>query len=277
MLHSSSPMHENLKNPIYLQPKETMYGSLNRLEWMKKFITKKQKIIDVGCGTGYMITIPLIAQGYDVIGYDLDQKSIDYGKNLLRNNNLDENRLICKNINTLSLQPDVIILSEILEHLSNKDLDEFLSLIFSSLKPGGIVLVTIPNGYGLFEFESFLWYKAKIGKLLEKLYIVESILIIKNKLLGINTVEAHPSSLDNSSHLQRFTYFSIEKKLKRHGFFTKQKQGGSLMSGPFSNLFFTGFKPIMKLNLFLGKAFSFFAADFYIAVQKPFFGKISSC
>ena len=72
-----------------LKPKENIYGSIKRLEWFEKFLNKNQKIVDICCGTGYMVTIPLISEGYDIIGVDLDQKSIDYGKNLLKKNHLD--------------------------------------------------------------------------------------------------------------------------------------------------------------------------------------------
>lgn len=275
MLEKISTRQTNipLQSDAYRVPKETIYGSLNRLNWIKKFISKKHKVIDIGCGTGFMITIPLIAQGYDVMGYDLDQKSIDYGKKLLRSYNLDETKLVANNVNSITDQPDIIILSEVLEHIPNNDLDNLLNLVYALLKPGGKILITVPNGYGLFELESFVWFKLKFGKLLEKIYFVEFIIILKNKILGHNTVEQHPSSLDTSPHVQRFTYFSLEKKLKKFGFITKEKQGGTFISGPFSNLLFTGFKPIMQFNLFLGRLTKMFAADFYIALEKPLYNQ----
>jgi 2-polyprenyl-3-methyl-5-hydroxy-6-metoxy-1,4-benzoquinol methylase len=259
-----------LKNPesnSEFTPKESIYGSRNRLNWLTKFLTKKQKIIDLGCGTGSMITIPLISKGYDIIGIDLDKKSIEFGKNILRENNLDPDRLLCTDFLSTSIEPDIIILSEVLEHLSSSMLNEILTMAFKKLKPNGSLLITVPNGYGCFELESFLWNKLKLGKLLEKIFIVEAIIILKNKILG-NTIELYPSTLDSSPHVQRFTYKSIEEVLKQNNFTLIEKLGGSLISGPFSNLFFTGIKPVMKLNLFLGKIFSPIASDFYIAVQK---------
>ncbi|MEX0940398.1 MAG: class I SAM-dependent methyltransferase [Candidatus Babeliales bacterium] len=204
-----------------IQPKETIYGSYNRYKWFKKFLNKDQKIIDLGCGTGSMITIPLIAEGYDILGLDLDQKSINYGKQLLEKNKLNTDLLACFDFATISFVPDVVILSEVLEHIKTGELEQIISLVFKKLKPGGLLLITVPNGYGIFEWESFLWYKLKLGKLLEKLYIVETIVIIKNKLIG-DWIEDHPSSLDTSGHVQRFTYNSLEKLLHNSGFVTKE-------------------------------------------------------
>jgi SAM-dependent methyltransferase len=257
-----------MMNVEKIAPKETMYGSLTRLNWLKNFLTKDHVIIDLGCGTGSMITIPLIMEGFNVLGVDLDQASIDYGQKILEQMGADTSRLVCQDLATLDVQPDVIILSEVLEHLSNEQIDDLIILMMNKLKPGGHLLVTVPNGYGCFELESFLWYRAKFGWLLEKLYIVEATLILKNKLCG-DTVEKHPSSLDSSPHIQRFTYRSLPRLLEKFGFATKAKRGGSFFSGPFSNLFFTGIKPVMKANMMLGRLLPYAASDFYLAVQKP--------
>lgn len=249
-------------------PIQTIYGSTTRYEWFKSFLKSGDKTADIGCGTGVMITIPLIEEGLDVIGFDLDSPSIDYGRDILKKNGFAQELLICEDFSKISFCPTKIILSEVLEHLNDDQIEDLLSLIFLKLEPRGLLLVTVPNGYGWFELESFLWYKLKIGKVLSFLKIEEYCIILKNKLLGFNTVSSLPSSLDSSPHIQKFTYFSLSRLLKKHGFKIKEWRGGSLVSGPFSNLFFTGFGPIMKLNMFLGKKLPLIAADFYMAAEK---------
>lgn len=249
-------------------PQQTIYGSLSRYQWIKSFLNKNQKIVDLGCGTGSMITIPLIEDGFDVLGVDLDEKSIKYGQNLLLKKNINLHRLQCCDFRELNFSPDVVILSEVLEHIDNLQLNSLLQDIFEKISLGGIVLITVPNGYGAFELESFIWNKLKVGRVLEWLRLDVCYIIFKNKLLGYNTILNVPSSLDSSPHVQRFTYYSLPRILKKFRFKVISKRGGSLISGPFSNLFFTGFKNIMKLNMILGNFIPWFASDFYIAVKK---------
>jgi len=251
-----------------LFPDETIYGTTNRMEWIKKFIHKNQTIIDVGCGTGSMMTIPLYLQGYKIGGYDLDLNSIEYGKKLLRENGIEDTFLFCQDITALEKKVDVVILSQVLEHLPTPAMHTLIADCLAVLKPGGLFLITVPNGYGIFELESFLWYKLKLGKAFAMLKIPS--VINRLKKLIIVEKEEFPSSLDSSPHVQRFTYFSLEKALRKHPVIVKEKAGGSFISGPFSNLLFTGIKPIMRINNLLGRLMPMIASDFYIAVQKPF-------
>lgn len=249
-------------------PVQTIYGSLTRYEWFRKFLTPEDKVVDIGCGTGVMITIPLIEENFDIIGLDLDACSIEYGRDLLKKTGLPSDRLICKDFGLVSINPHKIILSEVLEHLNDQQIDGLLTLLANKLQPGGLLLITVPNGYGWFEFESFLWYKLKLGKVVNFLKIENYYIGFKNKVLGFNTVLNLPSSLDHSPHIQRFTYRSLPKLLKKYGFKVKEYRGGSFVSGPFTNLLFTGFSSAMKLNMFLGRKLPFLASDFYIALEK---------
>ena len=61
------------------------------------------------------------------------------------------------------ITPDVIIASEFLEHLSDQDIINYLKQVRNTLRPGGYFLVTVPNGFGCFEIESFFWNKFKLG------------------------------------------------------------------------------------------------------------------
>jgi SAM-dependent methyltransferase len=249
-------------------PPQTIYGSRSRYNWIKKHINKKDVVIDLGCGTGLMITIPLIEEGYNVYGVDLDKKSIDYGKEILKKKDLNQERLICEDIRNVSVRPHVIILSEVLEHISSNQIDDFLRYVYDVLLPGGTLLVTVPNGYGFFEFDAALYRKKWLRKILLYLDFEYRYLKWKHKKVGYNTVLTEPSSLDSSPHVQAFTYNSLPKLLKIHKFKLVEKQGGSFMSGPLTNLFFTGFNSAMKWNMSLGRKLPSIASDFYFKFKK---------
>jgi SAM-dependent methyltransferase len=250
-------------------PKENIYGHIKRLSWIKKFISKDDLIVEFGCGTGYMITYPLLKDGYNIIGVDLDTKSIEYGQAFFSESGLEGNSLKEVNIRDLNIELDVIIASEVFEHIPFPDLKEILETIGDKLKPGGRLLVTVPNGYGWFELESLLWFKCKIGSILQYLQVTRIISIIKRFLLGPDIVAPCPSTLSDSPHVQHFTYTSIKALLRRHGFEVIDSTGSVLFAGPFSNLLFTGIKPIMMLNCMLGGVCPVIAAGFYIACRLP--------
>jgi ubiquinone/menaquinone biosynthesis C-methylase UbiE len=46
--------------------KENVYGNAKRLKWILPHIRKDLSIIELGCGTGYMICLPLKKMGYSI-------------------------------------------------------------------------------------------------------------------------------------------------------------------------------------------------------------------
>jgi 2-polyprenyl-3-methyl-5-hydroxy-6-metoxy-1,4-benzoquinol methylase len=255
--------------------KENIYGHLKRLLWIVDHIDKQQVIVELGCGTGYMISLPLTKMGYSVYGFDLDKDSIVFGQEIFRREGLDPKRLIAGDIGKLSITPDVIIASEVLEHLHDAELTKALRTVLQKLKVGGLLLVTVPNGYGWFEMESFVWFKTGIGRLLQRLKIAGLINKFKCLFLGREIEAFYPSTLSNSHHQQHFTFNSIRKLLISNGFEVKTITGSVLFAGPFSNLFFTGINPVMKINCILGHWFPRFASGFYIGCRASCKGSAS--
>lgn len=249
--------------------KENIYGHKKRLKWIISHIHKYESIVEVGCGTGYMISLRLAQEGFNILGVDIDERSIDFGQSLFEQEGFDMNILKSIDISELDIVADVIIASEVLEHIPDEHIADFMDKVANRLRPGGKFLVTVPNGYGWFELESFLWFKCKTGSILQYLQVTRVISIIKRFLLGLDIEAPYPSTLSDSPHVQHFTYASIKALLRRHGFEVIDSTGSVLFAGPFSNLLFTGIKPIMMLNCILGKAFPRIAAGFYIACRLP--------
>ena len=246
---------------------ENIYGHAKRLQWIIEHLHEGQTIVEWGCGTGTMISFPLMKMNYSVYGLDLDGESIRYGQALLGQEGLDPKRLQVLEISQLEIVPDVIIASEVLEHLQDEDLPSALSWLRSKLKRRGTLLVTVPNGYGWFEMESFLWHRGGVGVFLVRSKIAGLISRLKAQMLRRNPEPMYPSTLATSRHCQRFTYSSIQELLRENGFEVIDITGSVLFAGPLSNLCFTGLKWVMKINGFLGARFSKVASGFYLACR----------
>jgi 2-polyprenyl-3-methyl-5-hydroxy-6-metoxy-1,4-benzoquinol methylase len=247
-------------------PKENIYGHINRLAWIKKYLDKHDVIMEVGCGTGYMITYPLKCFGYDIVGFDLDTKSVEYGSRAFYTNG--NQFLYALDIGTVKKKYNVIIATEVFEHMAKDVMDRLVENIRARLNPGGTLLVTVPNGYGWFEVENFIWNKLHWGRLFEKLRIISIIAKVKRLLFGEYIDAFHPSTLSTSPHVRRFTFCGIQDKLVEKGFEIIEARGSVLFCGPFSHTFLTGIKPIMGLNMWLGRKMPKIAAAFYIASRK---------
>ena len=244
--------------------KENIYGHAKRLSWILSHLHQSDLIVEFGCGTGYMISLQLTKRGYLVYGLDTDEKSITLGQELLNQEGFDPSRLKVMNLSELNLNPDIIIASEVLEHIPSKDLANIFSIIRNKLKPDALLLITVPNCYGWFELESFLWYKIRFGQLLTRSKAAGAINRLKSLILRRKVEYPHPATLSGSHHVQQFSYNSIQKLLKNNGFEVLEIKGSVLFSGPFSNLLFTGMKRIMKINCILGQWFPKIASGFYV-------------
>ena len=53
--------------------RENVYGHLQRLQWLRAYLKPEDRVVEFGCGTGRLITVPLRSWGYDVTGVDLDE------------------------------------------------------------------------------------------------------------------------------------------------------------------------------------------------------------
>jgi SAM-dependent methyltransferase len=244
--------------------KENIYGHAKRLSWILHHLHQNDLIVEFGCGTGYMISLQLTKMGYLVYGLDTDEKSITFGRELLNQEGLDPNRLKVMNLSELNLNSDIIIASEVMEHIPSKDLADIFILIRNKLKLDGLLLITVPNRYGWFVLESFLWYKTFFGKLLTWSRAAGAINRLKALILRRKVEYSYPATLSDSPHVQQFSYNSIQRLLKNNGFEVLEIKGSVLFSGPFSNLLFTGMKRIMKINGILGQWFPKIASGFYI-------------
>lgn len=247
-------------------PRENIYGHLQRLHWLCEHLRPEDRVVEFGCGTGRLITLPLRAWGYDVVGVDLDDQSIQHGRGLLREAGLDDHALQAVDLAELPGPFDAVIASEILEHLDDEELRASLALIRERLAPGGRLLVTVPSGYSLFELENVLWYRTGIDHLYRRYRskrLASRLRRMKARHSDWNETQ-ELMTLADSPHKQRFTWRSVHEALGRAGFDVVEARGAILFCGPFTDMAFSGLQRVTDLNKRLGARFPRLAADFYL-------------
>jgi 2-polyprenyl-3-methyl-5-hydroxy-6-metoxy-1,4-benzoquinol methylase len=146
----------------------------HRLGFLKKFLRKDKKLLDVGCSSGMFLWH---AKKYvkEVVGIDYDSNSAKFAAKIC------SCKTYSKSIQETGISEnyfDIICAFQTLEHVG--DPIEFISQYKRYLKPGGIIAIEVPNlrdpllylyevpHYQKFFFhKSHLWYFTK--KSLEKL------------------------------------------------------------------------------------------------------------
>jgi len=131
ILYSDTPLE-------YLSDKEEIYWGIQ--QYLKNCLKNEPKILEVGCGFGYL-TYALAIAGYDVVGLDISQVAVDKAKRRYGN------KYICSDVqdyaSKVGPQYDVIILTEVIEHIP--DVKSFLASLDLLLSPQGEIVLTTPN------------------------------------------------------------------------------------------------------------------------------------
>lgn len=253
---------------MFEQIPETAYGMRKRIQFIYGEIEKRIgkidkdkrgiKILDVGCGTGELITIPLGFLGVNILGIDINLPSIEYakGKNPFENVTFE-----CTSVKELAdSQFDFIICSEVLEHLKNPS--DMLQEIKGKLKENGICIITIPNGYCPKEIEvrlyNMLYTLACRLRLTVLLNLSERYL---NKTLrdSLNT---------ESPHIQLFSLKKFKSLLDRCGFSIIRMGNRRFLSGFFSNIILSKFETLSNWNVEVANRLPYFLVSSWMFVVK---------
>lgn len=257
---------------------ETLYGSRKRLHFLIREIEafrtaagierNRLRLLDVGCGTGLMITLPLASLGYRVLGLDIDRSSIETAAGL---NKYDNAEFRCADLFTLDADDgfDVIICSEVLEHVA--DPAAFLDVMARAAKKRNLFLLTVPNGFGPFEAEKKLWEKIekrvppeRITKLNESLIqraIRRNAVIQSRRVrmgLPLNSkfmdyfwnprYSGTSTCLLDDRHVNFFSMKSLRRLLEGKRIVIKKIRKSVLLAGPLSNTFLRFYPNVIWLN-----------------------------
>lgn len=188
---------------------ENTYGINKRLEFVAKAVqaSAPSSILDLGCGAGTYLTHPVAARfpGIRVVGVDSDEASIVYARQTFPLPNLE----FCRFDQLRDGERfDMVIASEVIEHV--EDPVTFLADIRARLNPDGVLLLTMPNGYGPFEIMQF----AQAVLALIGLPALLRRLAGRDELVG----EGAKDTLADSPHINFFSFARINALIAGAGF-----------------------------------------------------------
>ena len=174
------------------------------------------RVLDVGCGNGSQLALPLARKGFQVTGIDTDARSIEHARQLAAD---DTNVCyICGRVEDLKDQPfDIVILSEVLEHL--KEPEVLLLASVGHLSEDGIMIVTVPNGYGEFEIDSWVFGMLRLQRIIDAV---------------ASSSKAVIAATDNqeSGHVQFFTRRRLRRLFAECSLSVFREGAASLLAGP---------------------------------------------
>lgn len=179
------------------------------LQWIKKKLPAGGDILDLGCGNG-VITRAIGRLGYRVTGIDVSEKTISRAKAENTLQNVEFRAVSAEQLVSEPARYDVIVCSEVLEHLDNPE--TVVAGIHWLLSADGLALVTVPNGRGPRE----LLITRPVQRL-QRSPQVSAVLNGVKRRLGYSGKTAQ-SSADDLDHRQFFTLRSLRKLAARNGF-----------------------------------------------------------
>ena len=173
-----------------------------RLEVLSGLLKKGDSVLDVGCGIGTYTSTPLAYLPVSITAIDSDKKTVDYASERNQHENL-EFLCACGEYFDDDEQYDLIVCSHILEHTPVPIV--LLGNMKRLLKDDGVLVLAIPNGYGVFELQNC------IPRLLLKTAWGKRLI---TKMLGN---KAKDTLNMDSPHIHFFTVDKIKKLLKLSG------------------------------------------------------------
>ena len=204
--------------------RENLWGYHKRLRFVRDVIVESfpdraadsLRVLDVGCGNGSELALPLARLGFQVTGIDIHAPSIEHARRL--GAGVANLSYVCGRVEELEAAPyDVVILSEVLEHL--REPRSLLLAGMERLSKDGIIIVTVPNGYGEFEIDSWLFRTFRLQRIVDAL--------ARNGNQVVAATDNH-----ESGHVQFFTRRQLRRLFAECSLSVFSAGAASFLAGP---------------------------------------------
>ena len=267
---------------------ETSYGFRTRLSYLLECLEQagqpmdaRTEVLEVGCGTGELLAVPLARRGLRVLGLDFHEPSIERAREHAAGTAATFDVRLAEDVAAEGNQFDVVICSEVLEHLN--DPLSMLHTLRRLTKPCGLCFVTVPNGYGSYELAMQLkrWY---LGSPLQVAYrsLVKPLVGVagrRSRAQVSSNGGARPSSGETAhaeggtlnwenTHVQNYTWSRLLRLFRLGGFRVARHQGRTLFCGPFLDRLVGRFDPSNRWNASLARRLpTLLAADWMFCLR----------
>jgi SAM-dependent methyltransferase len=145
------------------------YAEKHYLPYITHYARSTASALDIGCNRGYLLAA-LAALGFQQLyGIDLSPVDVARARTLLPQATID-----CVDafdyLEDHRNRFDMILIKAVLEHIPKQEVIPLLERIKHALKPGGLVLVDVPNMDWLFaQHERYMDFTHEVGFTLESL------------------------------------------------------------------------------------------------------------
>jgi len=257
----SLKLFDQNKDPVCAKRYDFILKEINEYTGHKS--EKNVHILDVGCGRGELAGF-LAKFNYQILGVDIYQPKIDEAKKLYPFGNVT---FECQDALNLDLKNkfDIIVASDVIEHL--KKPEKFVVTANSLLKPDGIFIITIPNGYGIKELTHRMYKRYVLNTFLHRFFRY-----IRRRLIGDDewaVPEVDTLSAVKFPHVQFFSFKQLNKLLKNGGFYVKGQRNGSFISSIYMlRALFDSILILKKLDILFADALPHFLASSWFIVAK---------
>jgi SAM-dependent methyltransferase len=244
------------------EEREDLWGYRKRLHFVLEAASEafpgqrpeELRVLDVGCGNGSQLALPLSRAGFRLKGVDTDARSIEHANRLALG--IAGAEFVCAHVEDLPATElyEVVILSEVLEHLENPQ--ELLSESAGRMTADGIMIVTVPNGFGEFEIDSWVFRTLRLQR------VVDALAKNNREVLG---------STDNmeSGHIQFFTRRKLLQLFEACGLVPFRQGTASFLAGPIAGHALARFESFIEWNARVTDRLPFsLASGWYFALRR---------
>jgi ubiquinone/menaquinone biosynthesis C-methylase UbiE len=197
--------------------------------------------------------------------YEYDNTELEAAKkNVSHLSNIQAGQIDLTNIPLPDTTVNVAVCSEVLEHIPNHE--KALSELFRTLRPNGVLLLSIPNAFSLF------YIKVRFGK--------KHRTILKNLKAHNKTAFNTPNDAGISypewemiRHIS-FPFWKTKALARKAGFSIIKSQGANILPMPYKirafllKKFPAGFKIWVAIDTTLGKIFPGLGSFYFLTLKK---------